>query len=584
MRLKYNDEQHAYWLDGKRCRGVTSVAKIPDDTFYLDRWQRRMVAIGLASEPPLIQQVAAHVADKDKLDAICEKALQAARAHQAADAGTTAHRFTEVLDTGEKFLDTELAQQIQATWSKVLADGGFEVVEGMVERIAVHPDLLVAGTFDRILRRKADGRLFIADLKTGAKAISFPHSIAVQLALYANAPLLAGPLSAKGETTEFEPFPDVDKATGIVIHMPEPDQAEIFTFDIAAGWDCFRNVILPTLDWRKRDNLVNKIASVERRTPPAAPDAKGAGDGDPPAPAERRAWIVDRVKALDADGRRVLARQWPDGVPTLKAFDGHTVEQLHLIEDALIKAEAAVEAPFPPAAPGYNADEVLATLRRIGIPATTQAIYEAFEPNHRFGIDELAGVLDVWAEAGVVRKTEAVRGDGADLDVWVVVKPSRFTPDPFTGLSGEALPDEGPDVERGDVTALRDALEADATVKATVEAWAALAHLDGKRSLSLRQKPSLWRWSVVRALLHAARAGCDDDGLRELAYGATGNEECLMAGVPLGAVIAGLWIDEADRLAHLARHLGTDDLTLEFSADGKPIFSGPAYDAPSAAA
>ena len=42
MHLKYNDRQHAYWLDGSRCKGVTTVAKIPDDTYNLDQWRKRM--------------------------------------------------------------------------------------------------------------------------------------------------------------------------------------------------------------------------------------------------------------------------------------------------------------------------------------------------------------------------------------------------------------------------------------------------------------------------------------------------------------------------------------------------------------
>jgi hypothetical protein len=50
VKLRYDDKQHAYWLDGRRCKGVTTVAKIPEDTYRLSLWSQRQVAIGVATD------------------------------------------------------------------------------------------------------------------------------------------------------------------------------------------------------------------------------------------------------------------------------------------------------------------------------------------------------------------------------------------------------------------------------------------------------------------------------------------------------------------------------------------------------
>lgn len=166
-----------------------------------------------------------------------------------------------------------------------------------------------------------------------------------------------------------------------------------------------------------------------------------------------------------------------------------------------------------------------------------------------------------------------------------------YTPqadDPFDGVAADpppALHDEGPDVEPGDLEAFAGVYNAlDAGERAAVDAWASCCFRDGARSLSLRAKPSRWRWSMLTALIHVARSGSDDDMLRCLLYGATGSEEFLMPANRLGACMAKITTEEADRLGALARALGTDGMTLAFDPDEKPIFSGPAWDAARAAA
>ena len=264
MKLRYDDDQHYYWLDGKRCKSVTTVAKIPEDLYRLQQWEKRQVAIGLASDPDLIEAVAAHVDDDDILNGLCEKAKEKAGANRASRRGTAGHRVTERHDAGQDIIPTPMATDIVAGWGQVLAAAGLEIIPELMERIVVFPDQRICGKFDRIARTRK-GRLVMLDLKTGERAIKYPHAIAVQLALYANAPMMAGTLNWKGETEEFEPLPELDRKWGVVIHLPENGPAQAVKIDIEAGWETAKEICFPTIRWRsKRQNdLVFPLAMVE---------------------------------------------------------------------------------------------------------------------------------------------------------------------------------------------------------------------------------------------------------------------------------------------------------------------------------
>ncbi|MCL4293854.1 MAG: hypothetical protein KJ056_12625 [Acidimicrobiia bacterium] len=358
--LAYNDETHAYWLTlpgGKkrRAKNVSSVAKVPDDPYNLTAWGKRQVAIGLASRPDLLESVAAHWDDKTKLNDICTQASDAADARKAATAGTTAHRITERVDLGEAVLDTPLAKRVATMWTDLLAGNGLTVVPDMVERVVVHPDRYVCGTFDRLVRTR-DGRLLIADIKTGTSAINFPHSTAVQLALYANAPFLAARWgsAASGSTRTFTPFgpelDELDRSVGLVLYLPLDEGAEgdatVYEYDLDAAWRCVTDVIWPTLDWRTHDK--------DQLRYPYEPPAPATTGSDPVE--VRRVALLDAVRALPGPARAAIKTAWPASLPPLTAPDGWTAERLEVVDalvalaggpgTAAVAAEAAA-APSP---------------------------------------------------------------------------------------------------------------------------------------------------------------------------------------------------------------------------------------------
>lgn len=282
MKLKYNEKVHGYWLDGSRCKGVTTLAKIPDNTFNLDKWRQRKLAVGLALRPDYVEVIAAHFDQDGTVDEYIDKAIEAAQASQGSNTGIAAHRVTQRRDTGETIIDTPLSAYIVKSWDEALERAGLEVVPEYIEACVVYPARKIAGRFDRYLRRKSDGRLVVADLKTGAKAIKFPHSMACQLGLYANAPLIARNIVAdsKGdfETEDFEEAPDVDKEIAYIFHIPVDAEPMVAELDISAGWKAVERIIFPTLKWRDRGELC---------WPVGTPIVGGGESASVPPPVER---------------------------------------------------------------------------------------------------------------------------------------------------------------------------------------------------------------------------------------------------------------------------------------------------------
>ena len=322
MKLSYNDRQHAYWLDGHRCKGVTTVAGYPDDTYNLDRWRLRQVAVGLAVTPALVTRAAAHFDERDKLDDIAEEAIVAAKAHEASGHGTAVHRITERVDLGLEFVDTPLHQAIRTAWLDALDRAGLDIIPELTERVVVYPDELVAGRCDRIARRRTDGALVIVDVKTGENAFKYPHKTAIQLGLYANAPFLADPLTPDGRggehTTGFKPMPTLDLNAGYIVYLPSEGLARVFEIDIAAGWEAATTICFPTISWRRRQDLVTEI-DIQVTDPPATrpagdeahPNRTDAGDGaeaagradatphpNGAASADRTHWLLQRIAVI----------------------------------------------------------------------------------------------------------------------------------------------------------------------------------------------------------------------------------------------------------------------------------------------
>lgn len=220
---------------------VSNVAKVLSDEYSLTRWKMRMVAKGIALRPDLLAGAAAADPEEDKaaLNDIAEQAKAHAGGKKGANLGTALHSFAQRLDRGEPLgslaapspLDTDAAEYVAA-----LRRHRLTVHPEWMERVVVLPDLGVAGRFDRIIGQPAgvthSKPLAIFDLKTEKDPSQDWLKIAIQLALYARAPLMWNPTDEK-----YEPMPEVDQDRALVLHLPVGRaHGQVYGINLIEGW------------------------------------------------------------------------------------------------------------------------------------------------------------------------------------------------------------------------------------------------------------------------------------------------------------------------------------------------------------
>ena len=221
---------------------VTTFVGALEDTYNLEKWKMRQVALGLADRPDLLLSVAAHRDDKKQLNKACEQAVEAAKASAKATTGTALHALTEIIDRGGELpiIPDEARADLNAYQQ---ATAGLNMVA--IEQFGVHDELQAAGTWDRIVER--DGQRFIADLKTGSIEWGL-GKIAQQLALYSRC---QGYDPYTGHRTPL----NVHQSAGIVIHLPAGQaRCDLYWIDLNAGWEAVQ-LSASVRNWRKRKGL-----------------------------------------------------------------------------------------------------------------------------------------------------------------------------------------------------------------------------------------------------------------------------------------------------------------------------------------
>ena len=255
LKLTYTDRSHSYYLNGKRARGVTTVAKIPADSYNIEQWAQRQVAIGLTIDRNLIENVAVDIENREAIQQACEDAKRVAKAHQAADRGTQMHRVLELvlLDQEAKLL-TEQQRRDADVLKRTLDRYKLTPHDGLTEQFVAWPHYTVCGRFDAVLE-KSNGDLILTDLKSGPNAVAYPHSTAVQLALYARAPHISSNIQGRGEkctVTEWRTMPQkLDRRRAYVLLVePDSDEGTLHELDIEHGWAGAQHA-LRIVKWRK---------------------------------------------------------------------------------------------------------------------------------------------------------------------------------------------------------------------------------------------------------------------------------------------------------------------------------------------
>ena len=215
---------------------VSTLAKALDNKEGLTKWLQRMVLQGVAARPDLAALASAAKGDAKQLGKIVEQCMAAAESDRAANLGTAIHSFTERIDAGDS-LDTIPVEHRKDLVAYTKAMQNIEIVA--TELFVVVDEVEAAGTFDRLVRLP-DGRVMVADVKTGANEPKFPHGAATQIAIYAHGHLYD---PQQGRMAHL-PTVGVSTDEGLLIHMPVgTGRCDLYLIDLSTGWQLAKTAV-----------------------------------------------------------------------------------------------------------------------------------------------------------------------------------------------------------------------------------------------------------------------------------------------------------------------------------------------------
>lgn len=321
---------------------VTTIAKVLDDSSSLADWKTRMAITGIVQRADLLAQASTALDDRSKLNKIANDAIDAAGAYSRANLGTALHSITQQLDLGMK---PQILQGLQAdieTYVASIAAWDFGMRKEWIEVLLINDEFEYAGTADRIVTTR-DGKICIFDLKTGTDLSYSFGSIAVQLAMYANADWIYD-----WKTGERTALPEgLDMKEGIICHLPAGEATcKFYTVDLEAGWEAAK-MSFATRNWRKRKDLFKpyQFSDEKRRVvEPVANPMPQADDSVSPKELQiRQEWMKQRIANLTPLAQGMLKICWPDGCPKLQETSPEQLQQLVKVIEAV---EAEHDIPF----------------------------------------------------------------------------------------------------------------------------------------------------------------------------------------------------------------------------------------------
>lgn len=289
---------------------ATTLTKVLEDTYNIDRWRTRMMLKGLEEQlhiqANLTQALEEDPDNKKRLDALAEDARVAGGAALASEFGTAVHGWLEYVDNG-LILPTQVPDEYQdhAKWylSK-LAGHALTPLPQYTERIVLNTHAGAVGTLDRIYQM-ADGQLVMGDVKT-SKGLDFSWmAYAIQLVIYRDADYM---LSLDGTT--WEPMPQLNDKFAVLMHCPSdnPSATAAVTYDLAFGRLALDAALLVR---QLREQAPKKVPYLHALPSPSALQA-----------AQQAAVLDLRLARTDADLAKVWEENqaiWTDGLTQLGA-------------------------------------------------------------------------------------------------------------------------------------------------------------------------------------------------------------------------------------------------------------------------
>lgn len=231
-----------------------------ENTYNLEKWSERMVALGMGKRNDLVLAAASLTDgddDKSALDDVAYQAKEAAKASSKATKGTALHKICERLDRGTPLDQISIPpDHVDDVGAYIAWRDQVGVIYQLIETMRVFDPFQVAGTPDRT--GTIGGKHYIIDLKTGdIDWDDTQREIAQQLAMYAHS-------TAYDPDQEARPgykngrFPDpapIDRLKAVVIHLPAGEgRCEAHWVDISKGWEGIQ-ISKKVWDWRKNRGL-----------------------------------------------------------------------------------------------------------------------------------------------------------------------------------------------------------------------------------------------------------------------------------------------------------------------------------------
>ena len=310
--------------DGKQ-RGytrVTTIAKSCSEEGALKQWANRMVVTGLINRSDLLAQASTKLDDKSAMNKICEEAIVAGGGSSRANLGTALHALTEQIDLGKKPLILPGLQADLDAYTATLVKYGVHIMPNYIESVVIHDDKEYAGTLDRIV--EVDGRMYIADLKTGTNLSYSWREIAIQLSAYADAQHIYN-----YQTAVRTSLPMIEKDRAIVFHLPAGEaRCELYWVDLKAGREGLQ-LALDVRAWRKRNDINERFEEAKIIKLDTGLD-------------KRRDWMTARIKHMPEPAQKMLRALWPNEVPKLADASSEQIDLLIRIV-GLLEAEHSVQ-------------------------------------------------------------------------------------------------------------------------------------------------------------------------------------------------------------------------------------------------
>lgn len=233
-----------YSTDAVPYARMSAVAKALDTKEKLVEWAAAQAAVGVMLDPGARSEIVTLINEfdgdpwshedgphsgKDRLKTAVDQARTTAGQHTAAAAGTEFHKLGELVNRGqEPRLVQDHLKPLLAEYKSAVSPIRFLRQELFV----VNDEIRRAGSLDYLLQLP-DGRIMVADLKTGKWDVRFPMSVTTQIAGAASAVVYD---QATGERRPIHP--DLDTTTGLLVHFPilQPNpKVRFYEVDLVLG-------------------------------------------------------------------------------------------------------------------------------------------------------------------------------------------------------------------------------------------------------------------------------------------------------------------------------------------------------------